>query len=414
MITQEPATPVVVAHSQSAYRYNLTLLAIGQGLSRLGDGLYMAALVWTVWSVTQRAEAVALVTFAANLPAFAGTIIGASFADRYDRRRIMIGCDLVRAVLVLLVAALVQFNLAGIGSLAVVAALISLAGAPFAPARNALVPQVVDADKLLAANGLLQVSFRSAYFVGPLLFAPLLAGLGLGGVFLVDAATFLASIVSLAALRLHAAPQTAPAATTVWRDLAAGWRVLRQKPDVQIVIATFILAILSASGFLTVGLPLLVETRLHLGAGAYGALLGMAGLAEVAGALLFTRWRLQQLALAAVLGWSLLGLFRLPLGQVDAYWQAAGLLLLTGMASAVTDIPLIALVQARIPNQHLAKVLGLWEAGIGGAVAVAPPVAAFLLTQFGVAGGFALSGGILLVLGVGAALLLVCVPLEEM
>jgi len=218
--------------------------------------------------------------------------------------------------------------------------------------------------------------------------------------------------VTLAALRIDA-PPSPQARTTVWADLAAGWQALRRSVDVLVVIATFILAILGASGFLIVGLPALVETQLHSGAGAYGLLLGIAGLAEVAGALLLTRLPLRHLALSAVCAWAVLGVFRLPLGFISALPAAAALLTLTGLASAVTDIPLIALVQARIPNQHLAKVLGLWEAGIAGAIAVAPPLAAVVLKEVGLAGGFALSGVILIVLGAAAALVLARLPVRR-
>src|SRR5436305_7407308 len=75
---------------------NLWLLALGQGVSRLGDGLYIAALAWTVWSMTQSTQSVALVSLAAYVPSFAGSVIGASFADRCDRKKIVIGCDIAR------------------------------------------------------------------------------------------------------------------------------------------------------------------------------------------------------------------------------------------------------------------------------------------------------------------------------
>src|SRR5215472_721846 len=95
-------------------------------------------------------------------------------------------------------------------------------------------------------------------------------------------------------------------------------------------------------------------------AGEYGLLLGIAGVAEVFGALVIARLHLRNLARIAVLAWVLPGAFRLPLATSPLL--AAGLLAVTGLASALTDIPLIALVQQRIPDRHLAKALGLWEA----------------------------------------------------
>jgi MFS family permease len=391
---------------------NFWLLAIGQGVSRLGDGLFVAALAWTAWALTHSLQTVAIVTLASNLPVFVGSVIGASFADRYDRKRIMIGCDLLRALLVATLPLLYHLGWLNVTGLCVVAVLLGIAGTPFAPARNALVPEVVAASALLSANGLLQVSFRAAYFVGPLLLAPLVAFFSLPVVFLVDATTFVCSIVTLALMRIPAI--TSPASRPgLWADLLAGWQALRLAPEVQVVITTFVLAILVASGFLTVGVVALVGTQLHESAGQYGFLIGIAGLAEVVGALIITRLPLRNLALSAVLAWAVLGLFRLPLGFVTALPEAAALLGLTGMLSALTDIPLIALVQSQISQRHLAKVLGLWEAGIIGVMSVSPLLASFLLTHIGLQGGFVLSGTTLMVLGSASALLVVSIQAKQ-
>ena len=107
-----------------------------------------------------------------------------------------------------------------------------------------------------------------------------------------------------------------------------------------------------------------------------------------------------------MLAWVLLGAFRFPLGLATNALLAAGLLAVTGFASALTDIPLIALVQQRIPDRHLAKALGLWEAGIAGAVAVAPLIATAIIDSVGVSAGFMLSGAALILIGTTAALVL--------
>jgi hypothetical protein len=182
--------------------------------------------------------------------------------------------------------------------------------------------------------------------------------------------------------------------------------VLRREPDVLLVIATFVVALAAASGFLTVGVVALVGAKLGGHAGEYGLLLGIAGIAEVVGALVIARLHLRNLAVTAVLAWVLLGAFRLPLGLATSPLLAGGLLAVTGFASALTDIPLIALVQQRIPDRHLARALGLWEAGIAGAIAVAPVIATAIIDTAGVSTGFVLSGAALIVIGTAAALAL--------
>jgi MFS family permease len=384
---------------------NFVLLAVGQGVSRLADGLYAAALVWTAWELTLTPSEVGLVALAAGLPTFVAGVVGSSYADRYDRRRLMIGSDVARAVLLVPIPLLLHADRLDAVSLAALAAVVGIAGGPFAPARNALVPSVVGEESLLQANALLQVSFRSAFFVGPLLFAPAQALFGLSGVFVLDIATFVCSALTLTLMRLRPMRQERERPGLI-TDLREGLEALRAAPDVAVVIATFTLAILAASGFLTVGVATLVGTKLDAGGGAYGLLLGIAGMAEVVGALVLVRIRLHDLARTAVLAWVMLGLFRLPLGLVTSLAGAGALLGATGFASAITDIPVIALVQRRIPDRHLAKALGLWEAGIGAGLALAPPVAGFILQRAGVEWGFAISGVVLIGIGLAAAAVL--------
>src|SRR6516162_680089 len=384
---------------------NFALLFSGQGVSRLGDGLYVAVVAWLAWSLTHSVGAVALVTIAANVPTFAGTLVGASFADRYDRRRLMIGTDLARGVLVGVAALLLALGVLHFALLVAVAAVLAAIGAPFAPARDALVARIAPAGALVTANGLLQVSFRAAFFVGPLLVAPLLALAPVPAVLTLDALTFAVSAITLTAIDAPPAPP-ARARPGLREDLGAGLAVLRREPDVLLVIATFVLALAAASGLLTVGVIALVGHQLGGHVGEYGLLIGIAGVAEVFGALAIARLHLRNLARTAVLAWVLLGAFRFPLGLATSAVLAAGLLAVTGFTSALTDIPLIALVQQRIPDRHLAKALGLWEAGIAGAIAIAPVIATTIIDTVGISTGFLLSGAALIVIGVTAALAL--------
>jgi hypothetical protein len=207
----------------------------------------------------------------------------------------------------------------------------------------------------------LQVAFRAAFFVGPLLLAPLLAIASMGVVLALDALTFIVSAATLAAIRVGPA-RPAGERLGLRDDLAAGLAAVRREPEVMIVVGTFVLALVAASGFLTVGVVALVGEGLGGQAGELGLLLGIAGVAEVFGALALARLRLplRNLALIAVLAWALLGVFRFP----------------------------------------------LWEAGIAGAVALAPVIAATTIDHLGVTTGFMLSGAALILIGTAAALLL--------
>ncbi|WP_030324723.1 MFS transporter [Streptomyces sp. NRRL B-3229] len=386
---------------------NFLLLFAGQGISRFGDGLYTAATAWLAWSLTKDPTAVAVVSVSAFAPAFVATFVVASYADRGDRRKLMIATDLARVVVVAAASVLLSLDLLNLPVLVATTALLALIGAPFAPARNAIVTQIVPDDRLQQANGLLQVAFRAAFFVGPLMLAPLLAFGSLQSVLVVNGLTFLGSAAAVAAIRVTR-PTPTGARTGLWSDLGAGLRAVRAAPDVLVVIVTFVLALALTNGFLTVGLVAVVGQG-----GQYGLFLGVAGVAEVVGALLLTGLRIRRLALAAVLAWALLGMFRAPLGTVTSPALTVVLLTVTGLASALTDIPLIALVQQRIPSRHLAKTLGLWEAGVAGALAISPFVASTAITLAGVENAFLLSGAAVLLLTVTATLALAYVGARQ-
>jgi MFS family permease len=254
------------------------LLFVGQAVSRFGDGLYTAATAWLAWSLTKDPTAVAVVSVSAFAPAFLATFVSASYADRYDRRKLMIATDLARVAVVAVAAVLLSLGLLNLPLLVVTTALLALIGAPFAPARNAIVTQIVPADRLQQANGLLQVAFRAAFFVGPLMLAPLLAYGSMRAALVVNGLTFLGSAGAVAAIRVTR-PVLAAGQAGLRADLAAGLKAVRAAPDVLVVIVTFVLALALTSGFLTVGLVAVVGQG-----GRYGLLLGVAGVAEVAGA----------------------------------------------------------------------------------------------------------------------------------
>jgi hypothetical protein len=143
-----------------------------------------------------------------------------------------------------------------------------------------------------------------------------------------DVLTFVISAGTVAAIRVRPAARTGEP-IGLRADLVAGFAALRAEPDVLIVITTFVLALVAASGFLTVGVVALVGDGFGGGNGQYGLLLGIAGVAEVFGALAVARLPLRNIARTAVLAWALLGLFRFPLGLAETPVVAALLLAIT-------------------------------------------------------------------------------------
>lgn len=168
-------------------------LFVAQTISDIGDGLTLLTLLLLVNQLTHSALALAVMSIAVAVPPMTIGLVGGAYADRLDRRRIMLASDALRGVLVLgfiLLATAERLPL--LYGLAFIQASI---GTFFSPARGALIPRVVPAHGLLAANSIGQISRVVAGLIGTGL-AGLIVGVTgqVWPAFVVDAATFFASV----------------------------------------------------------------------------------------------------------------------------------------------------------------------------------------------------------------------------
>jgi MFS family permease len=169
-------------------------LYAAQAVSDVGDGMTYLALFLVVLQLTGSAAAIALMSILVALPPVTIGLFAGAWADRADRRRIMIVADALRAVVVvLLVPAVIAGSLPAIFVLATAQAVI---GTFFSPARIAMVPRTVPREGLLAANSLGQVTKMVAGVVGASVTGLIAGGAGVvWPVFVADAASFLVSAV---------------------------------------------------------------------------------------------------------------------------------------------------------------------------------------------------------------------------
>src|SRR3712207_5558949 len=204
------------------------LLWSGACVSLLGDGAFLVALAWQVYAMSDGPTAMSLVGIAMTVPTIVFLLIGGVASDRMDRRRIMLAADVVRAVAVGLLAVL---SLTGALELWHVVALVVVYGtgaAFFAPAFDAIVPELIPADHLAQANALEQIARPLALrLAGPALGGVLVGTFGAGTAFALDAASFLLSAAALLAMRRRAHP-VEPTGISVVADLREGWRFVRR------------------------------------------------------------------------------------------------------------------------------------------------------------------------------------------
>ena len=212
------------------------LLAAG-AVSALGDMLVPVALAFAVLDLTGSVTDLGIVLACQTVPLVAFVLVGGVWADRLERRRVMLASDLVRAIVQASSAALLITGSATVWELAVLQAVYGLAEAFFGPAWTAIVPQTVDPVDLQQANALSGLSRNFATVLGPAAAGVLVATAGASWGLAVDAATFVASAMCLGAMHVTHVPPVSR--RPMLAELRDGWRGFRTRAWVWLTVAVF-------------------------------------------------------------------------------------------------------------------------------------------------------------------------------
>ena len=348
-------------------------LLASTGVSIAGQGMVIAAVPLLAASITRNPIGVSL-TVAASYAAWltVGLPAGA-LVDRWPRRRTMVLADLVRAVLLAVLAVAVLTDHASLPLLVVVVFLVGVAGCFFDPAAQAAIPMVVgrDPDSLARANGRLwSLDLVGRSLIGPPVGAALFA-LAAALPFVVNAGTFVISALFLTGLGALASPALAASKERVHTSVREGISFLVQHRELRaltIGMASFNLAYNIAFA----PLVLFAQDRLHLSERGFGLLLAMVAVGGLVGAWVAPRLgrRITSLQTYAM-GLALQGLAWGSIGLWPNRWVAGAALAFIGLASMVVTVIGASARQSLSPDELLGRIsagtrtMGLGAAGVG-------------------------------------------------
>jgi MFS family permease len=251
--------------------------------SSIGNNMQLAALLWVVAVSTRSAAKVTLIAFITVVPLLVLGPLGGALADRFPRRRLL----LVTQTLSMLQAfALWGLWEAGLASYWVLFVLSLFAGVFIAlnvPAWQSIVPELVPRDFLQNAITLNSVQFNVARAAGPMLAGVLIAYMGAGICFLINAMSFVLVLIALLVMTsANSAPQTIHEERPgVFAGFKESLRYLRDEPGLQVAIGTHAAFALLAAPVVQL-IPVLSVEVLDVGSEAYGLLLGSFGVGAVA------------------------------------------------------------------------------------------------------------------------------------
>ncbi|HZB74573.1 MAG TPA: MFS transporter [Solirubrobacteraceae bacterium] len=344
------------------------LLWAGMCVSLLGDGAFIVALAWQVYQLSDAPTAMGLVGMAMTVPTIIFLLVGGALSDRLNRRFLMLAADVAR---LLAAAALAGLSLTGsleIWHVAVLVAVYGTGQAFFAPAFDAIVPDLVPEEQLAQANALDQLVRPIALrMIGPAVGGVLVGAFGAAAVFALDAVSFGLSALALLLLRPPAPTRPAGQGGGVVADLREGWRFVRERRWLWVTFVCAAIAYLLFMGPVEVLVPYVVKHDLQGAASDLGLIFGAGGLASIVCAMALGQLGLPRRSMTFMYAaWTVATVAVAGYGLGSAVWH---LMLASALFNALETAGTIVWITAKqrhVPSHMLGRVSSLdWLISIG-------------------------------------------------
>lgn len=282
-----PVAPVAIPHGRqpiwSAFRNpRYRIFWFGAFVSNIGAWMQNVAQGWLVLELTDSAFMLGLVGFAGTLPWLVLLLVGGVYADRLDRRRLLIRANFAMMAFAAILTAVTWTGVVQIWHVLVLSLASGSAIALAAPAFQAFIHDLVDRSDLQNAIGLNSAQFNLSRVVGPSIAGLTLGAIGLAGCFGLNTVSYLAAIVALILIRVGSRP--VPSRAPVWQSIAEGLTYARERPRIRALLGIAALISLLAMPYSTL-LPIVARDSLGLDASGLGWLYAIGGVGAVGGAL---------------------------------------------------------------------------------------------------------------------------------
>ncbi len=343
------------------------LLWLGMTVSLLGDGIFLIAMAWEAYVLWNAPAALSLLGIGMTIPTIACLLPAGVLSDRLDRRRLMLGADVTRAVVLAILAALALTGALTFWLLVALVALYGVGTAFFTPAFEAVIPDILPAADLPAANALDQfvrpITLRLA---GPALGGWLVAAFGAGTAFAVDAGSFVVSVAMLVAMRSvpHSRGEHVGSHGAAIRE---GLAFVRGRVWLWGTLLSAAVAYLAFMGPAEVLLPYLVKNDLNGSASDLGLVFAAGGIGAIGSAIAMGQWGHPRRDVTFMYAcWTLATLAVAGYGLATSSWQLMLACLLFNALETMGTIVWITIKQRHVPASMLGRVSSLdWLISIG-------------------------------------------------
>jgi MFS family permease len=389
---------VVFRVTRALAHRNYRLFFYGQSVSLVGTWITRVAISWLVYRLTGSKLLLGIVSFAGQIPTLLLAPLAGVVVDRHNRRRILIWTQAGSLAQSVLLAVLTLLDLITVPQLVVLQLVQGVINAFDTPARQALVVEMVtDRSDVPNAIALNSSMVNGSRVIGPAVGGVIIAAVGEGWCFAIDAVSYVGVLISLAMMRLE--PRPHPPGMPLLHDLRSGFRYVRD--SVPIRSGLILLAVVSTAGVpYTVLMPAVVAETLGGGPDLLGWLMGASGAGALAGALyLANRHTVVGLGRVILIGALTFGASLVAFSSARTVWLAAPLLALAGAGFIVQAASTNTIIQTIVDEPFRGRVMAFYTMAFFGSVPVGSLIAGVVATSVGATMTIRLGGFICIAAG---------------
>ncbi len=325
-------------------------------ISLIGTWVQVVAQSWLMFQLTNSVFLLGLVGFLSSIPIFLLSLFAGVLADRMNKKNILLFTQNAFMLLAFLLALLTQMKLITPAQIMLLALLNGIVMAFDAPARQAVIADLVGKEHLLNAIALNSAAFNSARIIGPALAGILIAGIGMSGCFYINGVSFLAVIIALLLININNGPKR-NTGNFLLKDLSDGLRFIKDNRIILILISMVGITSLFGISYVIL-MPVFANDVLNVGVKGLGSLMSSAGFGALIAALVLARlgdfkYKGKLLISSSIIFSISLVLFSLS----KTYFISLITLILIGAASVTATGLINTLLQTLVPDEFRGRAM---------------------------------------------------------
>ncbi|OIN96194.1 MFS transporter [Candidatus Desantisbacteria bacterium CG1_02_38_46] len=387
-----------------ALRYkNYRLFFSGQCISLIGTWMQLVAMSWLVYRLTNSAFLLGVVGFAGQIPAFLLVPFAGVLIDRWNRHRILVITQILSMIQAFVLAFLTMTGIVTFGHIIFLAIFLGLVNAFDMPSRHSFVVDMVEKKEDLGNAIALNSSLvNGARLIGPPIAGVLIAAVGEGMCFLINAISFLAAIISLLSMKITPVEKETRR-RNVLQELREGLTYAFSSIPIRYII--LFLGLFSLVGMpYTILMPVFAKEILHGGPYTLGLLMGFSGGGALIGAIyLASRKSVRGLVRKIPIAASIFGVGLVVFSLSRILWLSLALMLITGFGMMVQLASSNTVLQTIVDDEKRGRVMSLYVMAFIGMAPFGSLLAGGLASLIGapntllICGGLCILGSILFV-----------------